>query len=108
LRGAEAVLRDDRPIVYFELEPRLLNYAPHADLTWLQSLGYRRLVCLDAVGRYVGTTDDPERAVLWARASSSKGYCDVVCCAAGTELEECLIELIQRWKEGNLVVSTRR
>src|SRR5512142_2945185 len=44
LRGAEVVLRDDRPIVYFELEPRLLNQAPDADLTWLQSLGYRRLV----------------------------------------------------------------
>jgi len=107
LRSAEAVLLEDRPIVYFELEPRLLNQAPDADLTWLQSLGYRRLVCLDAVGRYVGTTDDPERAVLWARAASSRGYCDVVCCVVGTEFDERLARLIQRWEDGNLEVSTR-
>ena len=103
LRGAEAVLRDDRPVVYFELEPRLLRQAPNADLAWLQGLGYRRLVCLDAAGRYVGTTDDPERAVLWARDPSSRGYCDVVCGMAGTELEERLLGLIQRWEEGTPV-----
>ena len=98
LRGAEAVLRDDRPVVYFELEPRLLHQAPNADLAWLQSLGYRRLVCLDAAGRYIGTTEDPERAVLWARAPSSRGYCDVVSCVVGTEPEKRLLGLIKRWK----------
>jgi FkbM family methyltransferase len=102
LRGAEVVLRDDRPVVYFELEPRLLHRDPNADLAWLQSLGYRHLVCLDAAGRYIGTTDDPERAVLWARAPSSRGYCDVVCCMAGTELEERLLRLVQRWEAEKL------
>jgi FkbM family methyltransferase len=97
LRGAEVVLREDRPVLYFELEPRLLHQDPHADLAWLQSLGYRHLVCLDAAGRYIGTTDDPERAVLWARFPSSRGYCDVVCSMAGTEREERLLRLIQRW-----------
>ena len=84
LRGAGTVLRNDRPIVYFELEPRLLHQAPDVDLAWLQSLGYRRFACLDAAGQYVGITDDPGKAIMWACAPSSKGYCDVVCCAVGT------------------------
>ncbi len=99
LRGAETVLRIGSPIVYFELEPRLLQHAPGVDLAWLQRLGYRRLVCLDATGRYVGTTEDPERAVSWARAGSSGGYCDVVCSMAGSGLEARLLSLIPRWED---------
>ena len=99
LRGAGTVLRNDRPIVYFELEPRLLHQAPDVDLAWLQSLGYRRFACLDAVGQYVGITDDPGKAIMWACAPSSKGYCDVVCCAVGTEREDCLLGLVKRWEE---------
>ena len=63
LRGARDVLREGQPVVYFELEPRLLHRAPDADLAWLQSLGYQRLVCLNAAGRYVGMTDDPGQAI---------------------------------------------
>ena len=100
LRGAESVLRDDRPIVYFELEPRLLQQAPDADLAWLQSLGYRRLVCMDAAGRYIGITDDPGKAIMWARAPSAEGYCDVICCAEGTERETRLLGLLRRWEAG--------
>lgn len=100
LRGAGGVLRDDQPIVYFELEPRLLRQAPDVDLAWLQSLGYRRLVCLDANGRYIGITDDPGKAIMWARAPSAEGYCDVVCCAAGTERENRLLGLRRRWDAG--------
>jgi FkbM family methyltransferase len=98
LRGAEGVLRDDQPVLYFELEPRLLQRAPDADLAWLQSLGYRRLVCLDAAGRYIGITDDPGKAIMWARAPSAEGYCDVICCAEGTERENRLLGLLQRWE----------
>ena len=98
LRGAGGVLRDDQPVVYFELEPRLLHQAPDADLAWLQGLGYRRLVCLDASGRYIGVTDDPGRAITWARSPSAAGYCDVVCCAAGTERENRLLGLTRRWE----------
>jgi FkbM family methyltransferase len=97
LRGAGDVLRNDQPIVYFELEPRLLQQAPDVDLAWLQSLGYRRLVCLDANGRYIGITSDPGEAIMWARAPSAEGYCDVVCCAAGTERESRLLGLLRRW-----------
>ncbi len=99
LRGAGAVLREDRPVVYFELEPRLLHQAPDVDLAWLQSLGYRHLACLDASGQYIGITDDPGKAIMWASAPSSKGYCDVICCAAGTEREYRLLGLIQRWEK---------
>ena len=99
LRGAEAVLGNDRPVLYFELEPRLLQQAPDADLAWLRSLGYRHLACLDATGRYIGITDDPERAIMWARAPSSMGYCDVVCCAVDTKREERLLNLVQQWEE---------
>ena len=99
LRGAEAILRNDRPVLYFELEPRLLHQAPDADLAWLQSLGYRHLACLDADGRYIGITDNPERAIIWARAPSSKGYCDVACCAVDTKQEERLLNLVQQWEE---------
>ena len=91
LRGAGAVLREDRPVVYFELEPRLLHQAPDVDLAWLQSLGYRRLACLDASGQYIGITDDPGKAIMWASAPSAKGYCDVICCAEGTEREDRLL-----------------
>jgi FkbM family methyltransferase len=98
LRGARDVLREGQPVVYFELEPRLLHRAPDADLAWLQSLGYQRLVCLNAAGRYVGMTDDPGQAITWARSPSAAGYCDVVCCAAGTERESRLLGLIRRWK----------
>ncbi len=101
LRGARAVLREDQPVVYFELEPRLLRQSPDVDLAWLQGLGYRRLACLDAAGRYIGSTDDPGKAIGWAGAPSAEGYCDVVCCAAGTEREDRLLGLIRRWEEGS-------
>lgn len=88
LRGAEATLKRDWPILYFELEPRcLIELAPEAPaegLSWLQGVGYRRLVCLNRAGRLIGTTEDPEQAIAWANADY---YCDVLVCPEGSASE---------------------
>ena len=88
LRGAGATLKRDRPILYFELEPRcLVELAPEAPvegLSWLQSVGYRRLVCLNPAGQLIGTTDEPAQAIAWAEADY---YCDLLACPEGSASE---------------------
>jgi FkbM family methyltransferase len=88
LRGGTELLGRTRPILFFELAPGLLDDAV-ADLTWLQSLGYRRLACIAPGQRQdvLGVTEAPREAVAWATSSS---YCDVLCCATGTASEPVL------------------
>jgi FkbM family methyltransferase len=76
LRGAQDVLRRDKPVLFFELPVHLLT-SPQADLAWLRQFGYHRLVCLtpSPAARVIGTTTDPDEAISWAQAS---GYCDVL------------------------------
>ncbi len=86
LRGGETTLERDQPVLHFELQPGLVDpvaSAP-AELGWLQSLGYRRLLCLTPMGRLIGTTEDPLQATAWADAH---GYCDVLTCAMGSAPE---------------------
>lgn len=104
LRGAEATLRRDRPILYFELAPHLAS-DPVAELLWLQSLGYRRFVCVRPQGALPvevvlinGITRDPEQAIAWA---NEDGLCDVLTCPEGSPAEARLehIEFITRTAE---------
>ncbi len=93
LRGAEATLKRDRPILHFEFAPRyLVEAAPSApveELAWLQSVGYRQLVCLDPAGQLLGTTDDPEQVLAWANTHPNfdMSYCDVLTCPEGSASE---------------------
>lgn len=75
LRGATRILEQDRPHVFFEFCPSLMRSDPVADLTWLQGMGYRQLVCFDHLGAAVGVTSEPEQAVQW---SVEHGYCDIL------------------------------
>jgi FkbM family methyltransferase len=92
LRGAEATLRRDRPILFFEFDVDLLS-EPLADLMWLQSVGYRRLVCLAPEGELVGMTENPEQVVAWAGA---REYCDVLACIEHSAAEARLGRLLFR------------
>lgn len=83
LRGGEATIRRDRPILYFELAVDLLP-APRTDLSWLQSLGYRQLMCVTQRDKLIGITKDSEQAIAWANAS---GHCDVLVCPEGSPSE---------------------
>jgi len=77
LQGAEHTLRNQRPLLFFELAPDLVPDS-RGHLGSLQALGYERLICLSP-GQHavvIGITDDPARAVAWAQES---GYCDVLC-----------------------------
>jgi FkbM family methyltransferase len=76
LKGAERTLKNQQPLLFFELAPDLVANS-QAHLSSLQALGYRRLICLSP-GQHaavLGVTDDPVRAVAWAVQS---GYCDVL------------------------------
>jgi len=84
LHGAEATLRHDRPVLFLEFCPVLMETPPVPELAWLQRLGYRRFVCLDNAGRLVGETTDPEQAVSW---SDAYWYCDILTCPAGSPSE---------------------
>lgn len=75
LRGATRILERDRPHVFFEFCPSLMRHDPVVDLTWLQGMGYRQLVCFDHLGAAVGVTSEPEQAVRW---SVDHGYCDIL------------------------------
>ena len=89
LRGAEATIERDGPAVYFEVATHLLS-DPVADLRWLQSLGYRRFVCVMPQGKprdellIHGITEDPEQVVAWSRET---GLCDVLTCPEGSPYE---------------------
>jgi FkbM family methyltransferase len=89
LRGAEATIRRDLPVLYFEVEPHLLSN-PAEDLAWLQDLGYRRLVCIMPQGKTEGKvllhgiTEDPEQIIAWA---NERGLCDVLACPEGSTYE---------------------
>jgi FkbM family methyltransferase len=77
LRGAAGVLADQKPLLFFELVPSLMPTAL-ADLAWLGSLGYGRLICLSPgqEAEVMGTTREPSEAIHWA---ARFGYCDVLC-----------------------------
>jgi len=87
LRGAATMLERDRPVLFFELVPGLAELVPSPvaeDLAWLQSVGYRQLLCFDPGGRVVGTTEDPGQAIAWAKSCV---YCDVLTCFRGSVSE---------------------
>ncbi len=90
LRGAERLLREDKPVLFLEFCPSLMRTDPIADLRWLQSLGYTRLVCLDHLGFHVGTTMDPATALAW---SVEWTYCDILAAADGTEAASRIADL---------------
>jgi FkbM family methyltransferase len=76
LRGAEGILRRQRPLLFFELAVRMLE-APEDELRWLRSLGYRRLACFrPSPQTFIGLTSDPVQAIRWAGANGT--YCDVL------------------------------
>jgi FkbM family methyltransferase len=93
LRGAEELLTRERPLLFFELAYHLLAN-PDAGIRWLQSLGYRRLVCLTPTpdSRLLGITADPHEAVAWAQNS---GYCDVLVCVQGSPFESRLNDFLR-------------
>ena len=91
LRGAARTLRRDQPVLFLECCPYLMLTPPAVDLAWLQSLGYRRLVCLDNLGRLVGVTTDPEQAASW---SDSYWYCDILTCPSGSPADGSLDALV--------------
>lgn len=75
LRGAETILRDNRPALSFEFTPYLIP-SPVDGLTWLSNLGYERYLCLTPRGEPIGVTGDPDQAVAW----TNDDYCDIVAC----------------------------
>jgi FkbM family methyltransferase len=82
LRGGERLLGRLRPVIFFELAVQLLDDAK-ADLMWLQSQGYRNLVCFSSTPqRLVGVTRDPVEALRWAQRDGL--YCDVLACHDGS------------------------
>lgn len=83
LRGAEATIERNSPILYFEFFPALLA-SPEADLTWLQTVGYRRFVCFTPSGELAGQTADVAQATTWA---ADNDYCDLLTCRAGSHSE---------------------
>ncbi len=93
LRGAERLLREQRPLLFFELAPYLLTGALD-DLDWLQSLGYRQLTCFTPTptSRFTGITTDAATALAWADAN---GYCDVLACAEGSVFQTRLGGLVR-------------
>jgi FkbM family methyltransferase len=84
LRGAEATIRRDWPILYFEYFPGLLT-SPESDLAWLQVLGYRTFFCYTPSGEFSGQTTDVAEATLRARLL---GYCDVLTCPQDSLCEQ--------------------
>jgi hypothetical protein len=90
LRSAEGILMRDQPVLFVEFCPVLMDTDPIADLTWLQGLGYEKLVCLDNLGHHVGTTDDPAQAAAWAAANT---YCDILTVATGSAFESKLADV---------------
>jgi FkbM family methyltransferase len=74
LRGAQAILAEDRPVLWFELAAYLLTN-PYAELTWLQGKGYERLICFSPDGTMLGMTVDARQAIDW---SISAHYCNVL------------------------------
>jgi FkbM family methyltransferase len=99
LHGGERILRTDRPILFFELAPYLVPSSPVLELRWLQSLGYRQLVCFRPSVRQglLGITDRPEQAVAWAEECPAK-HCDVLACAEGSLPRSHLEDLLtQHW-----------
>jgi FkbM family methyltransferase len=104
LRGAVKLLTRHQPILFFELAVHLLS-SPEADLAWLMSLGYRRLMCFtpSPAARLVGTTKDPDQAINWAKAF---GYCDVLVSSEAllpqVRLEEIMAGFPQEHKRNGL------
>lgn len=88
LRGGEGVLRNLKPLLFFEFATYLMD-APEEGLAWLASLGYRRFFCLNPIGGLVGTTVEPRQAVEWAEAEESR-YVDILTCRAGSSQERLL------------------
>lgn len=77
-RGADNILQEHSPVLFFELAPTLMKQ-PEIDLLWLQERGYGDFVCL-ASGQHVqllGRTRDASQAISWATDAS---YCDVLVC----------------------------
>lgn len=90
LRGAEETLKRDQPILFFEYCPVLMLTAPGPELAWLQELGYRRLICLDHLGRLIGITTDSEQAASWSAAYT---LCDILTCPSESPAERALASL---------------
>lgn len=80
LQGAEATLRRDSPILFFEFFPALLS-TPASDLTWLQSIDYAQFICFTPDGKLPEVMSDIDRAISYANANT---YCDILVCREGT------------------------
>lgn len=83
LRGAQATIARQSPVLYFEYFPDLLE-SPQADLAWLQTVGYETFFCFTPSGEFSGRTADVTKATRRARLL---GYCDVLACPRGSPLE---------------------
>jgi FkbM family methyltransferase len=83
LAGAENILRNMKPLLFFELATYLMA-APQEGLSWLCSLGYQRLFCLTPTGSFVGATETPEEAISWAEQAESR-YVDILAGPPGME-----------------------
>jgi FkbM family methyltransferase len=93
IRGAEATLKRDSPILYFELYPSASKLSmPVDDMMWLQSIGYRHFVCFTPSGGLLGVPDNPEQAVAWAQ---TKGYCDILVCPDSLQNETTVESLLR-------------
>jgi FkbM family methyltransferase len=93
LRGAEAILRRDRPILHFEFAPALMQTDPAGDLNWLRTLGYERLACLHPAGLLLEVTEDPAALLRWADQFT---YCDLLACPAGSDAERRFEQLVRQ------------
>jgi FkbM family methyltransferase len=83
LRGAQATIERDSPVIYVEYYPNLLD-RPEEDLAWLQSIGYETFFCFDPSGTFSSTTADIAKVTRRARLFD---YYDILVCPRGSALE---------------------
>jgi FkbM family methyltransferase len=83
LRGAQATIARDSPVIYVEYYPDLLD-RPEEDLAWLQSMGYETFFCFDPSGTFSSTTTDIAKVTRRARLFD---YYDILVCPHGSPLE---------------------
>lgn len=83
LRGAQATIARESPVLYFEYFPALLE-SPQTDLAWLQTLGYETFFCFDPSGRFSGRSTNVAQTTRLARLLD---YCDILACPRDAPLE---------------------
>jgi FkbM family methyltransferase len=91
LRGGEATLRRDRPVVFFELAPTLLRTGLEEELAWLRAQGYAALVALHPGGAPLGPLEGADSVLGW---TGKYDYCDVLAVPDGLLSPEKLTALL--------------